>query len=77
MTRTQIYLSEAQQLALADMARARHSTHSALIREALDRFLVQEQPASRKRQRMQAFGQWGEDRNRVSLAQLRSEERTF
>lgn len=77
MTRTQIYLSEAQQIALANMARARRSTHSALIREALDRFLGQEHPASRKRQRMQAFGQWGDARKRVGLLQLRREERTF
>ncbi len=77
MTRTQIYLSESQQLALADLARARRSTHSALIREALDRFLGQERPASRKRRRMQAFGQWSDEAKRVSLAQLRGEERTF
>lgn len=77
MVRTQIYLSDAQQTALARMAQGRHSTNSALIREALDLFLSQEQPADRKRRRMRGFGQWANDKQRVKLAQLRGEERKF
>jgi predicted transcriptional regulator len=78
--RTQIYLSNTQQATLGAMARAQRSTSSALIREAIDSFIAV-QPAQQNRAlRMRAAGQWQPDSarfKRVTLEELRSEERTF
>ena len=78
--RTQIYLSNNQQTTLGAMARAQRSTSSALIREAIDSFIAV-QPAQKNRAlRMRAAGQWQPDNarfKRVTLTELRSEERSF
>ena len=77
MQRSQIYLSETHLSHLAVVARSRGTTQSALIREALDEYLVRHAPIDRRALRRQAFGAWAPNANAPSLAQLRSEERKF
>jgi predicted transcriptional regulator len=75
--RTQIYLTAAQQSALAAMAQARASSSSALIREAIDGYIAAHQPASKLARRMAAAGSWQANLEAPSLRELRSEERSF
>jgi predicted transcriptional regulator len=75
MQRSQIYLSEAHLKTLAVVARARHTTHSALIREALDQYLARQAPQDKRAARAQAFGAWAPNREAPTLKQLRAEER--
>jgi len=78
--RTQIYLSNSQQATLGAMARAKQSTSSALIREAIDSFIAVQPVQQNHALRMRAAGQWQPDNakfKRVTLAELRSEERSF
>lgn len=77
MQRSQIYLSESHRSHLAVYARSRGTTQSALIREALDEYLVRQAPVDRRALRRQAFGAWAPNDDAPSLAQLRSEERHF
>ncbi len=78
--RTQIYLSNTQQATLGAMARAQRSTSSALIREAIDSFIAVQPTQQNRTLRMRAAGQWQPDTakfKRVTLAELRSEDRSF
>jgi predicted transcriptional regulator len=75
--RTQIYLTSAQQGALAAMAQAQGSSSSALIREAIDGYIQAHQPASKLARRMAAAGSWQPNPDTPSLRELRSEERVF
>jgi predicted transcriptional regulator len=78
--RTQIYLSNTQQATLGAMARAQRSTSSALIREAIDSFIAVQPVQQNRALRMRAAGRWQADDasfQRVTLAELRSEERSF
>ena len=75
MKRSQIYLSEAHLKTLALVARARSTTHSALIREALDEYLARRAPPDKRAARAQAFGAWAPNRESPKLKQLRAEER--
>lgn len=77
MQRSQIYLSESHRSHLAVYARSRGTTQSALIREALDEYLVRHAPVDKRALRRQAFGAWAPNADAPSLAQLRSEERYF
>ncbi len=77
MQRSQIYLSESHLSHLAVHARSRGTTQSALIREALDEYLVRHAPVDRRALRRQAFGAWAPNADAPTLAQLRSEERNF
>ena len=52
LTRTQIYLTQQQQVRLTQVSRGSTATKSALIREAIDRFLDQ-QPATRPADKVQ------------------------
>lgn len=61
MKRTQIYLDEAQARELARRARARGTTSSKMIREAIGKYLADPDDAALRRQRLraaleQAFG---------------------
>jgi Arc/MetJ-type ribon-helix-helix transcriptional regulator len=60
MSRTQIYLSAQQQAALAQLAQERQLPKSELIRQALDRWLAQEQkPAMSKLEALRKLrGMW-------------------
>lgn len=77
MQRSQIYLSESHLSHLAVHARSRGTTQSAVIREALDEYLLRHAPVDRRALRRQAFGAWAPNADAPTLAQLRSEERNF
>lgn len=74
--RTQIYLAPTQQNALATLAKAMHSTSSALIRQAIDAFLAERLPADARARRLSAAGQWDANPD-FDLRVLRDEERQF
>lgn len=61
LTRTQIYLTQQQQIQLAQVSRDCAATKSALIRKAIDQFLNQ-QPAARPADKVQQLqgiaGMW-------------------
>jgi Ribbon-helix-helix protein, copG family len=77
MHRSQIYLSETHLGSLASYARARGTTHSALVREALDEYLARQAPVDKRALRSQAFAAWAVNPDAPSLAELRREERSF
>jgi hypothetical protein len=77
MQRSQIYLTESHLEILAAYARSRGTTHSALIRQALDEYLARQAPLDMRALRRQAFGAWAPDAEAPSLRKLRSEERRF
>jgi predicted transcriptional regulator len=60
MVRTQIYLSEAEREALSLLAVRRGSTQSALIREAVDRFVKLSTAAPAAQSLEQACGLWAD-----------------
>ena len=60
MLRTQIYLSEAERQGLQALALRSGRSQSALIREAIDAFLQQQQPQGRLGRLRQARGLWAE-----------------
>ena len=69
MVRTQIYLTEDEQAALRNLAVQTGQTQSALIRQAIDRFIAQRQPRERKTLLQQAKGMW---RDREDLPDFRA-----
>jgi Ribbon-helix-helix protein, copG family len=78
LQRTQIYLSSSQQSALSTLARARRSTQSALIRDAIDQFIAKEDGQQMAAARLLAAGAWSApDSATPSLEELRREERHF
>ncbi len=77
MQRSQIYLSPLHRERLAIYAKLRGTTHSALIREALDEYLARQAPLGKRALRRQTFGAWAPNADAPSVAQLRSEERRF
>ena len=74
MQRTQIYLTEDEQLGLQRLAASQGATLSAVIREAVDQYLQAATDAAWREQRLSAFGLWA-DRSAPDLATLRGEER--
>jgi hypothetical protein len=58
VTRTQIYLTEAEQLALRALARATGKTQSELIRSAIDRFVASFDEDAKRKALMAAAGIW-------------------
>lgn len=77
MHRAQIYLSEDHLGNLANFARARSTTQSALIREALDEYLARQAPLDKRDLRGQAFAAWSDNPSAPLLAALRQEDRRF
>ncbi len=75
MRRSQIYLTETHLKTLAAVARTRCTTHSALIREALDQYLARQTPQDKRAARAQAFGAWAANKSAPTVRQLRDEER--
>jgi post-segregation antitoxin (ccd killing protein) len=74
MQRTQIFLTKAEQTGLQRLAKSRGSSVSALIREAVDRYLEQAPLENWQAQRLDAFGLWAEHPP-LELDALRQEER--
>lgn len=74
MQRTQIYLTQSEQAGLQALAQAQGTTVSALIRDAVDRYLEAATEPAWQTRRLAAFGLWA-DRPADDLAPPRSEER--
>ena len=77
MQRSQIYLSEGHLQRLAVVARARSTTQSALIREALDQYLERQSPTDKRAARLALFSAWAPNPDVPDVRALRSEERRF
>ena len=77
MRRSQIYLTESHLDHLAAYARSRGTTHSALVREALDEYLARQAPLDKRALRREAFGAWAPNAEAPTTRQLRGEERCF
>jgi hypothetical protein len=77
MQRAQIYLSEPQRHSLSAVARQRGTTQSALVRQAVDEFLVRQPALDPVAARLKVFGAWAANAQAPSLRELRSEERQF
>lgn len=75
MQRTQIYLTKDEQAAIRQIGIRTGRTQSALIREAIDSYIDQNQPAAKQGKRMAAFALWEGREDIPDLAQLRREER--
>jgi hypothetical protein len=73
VVRTQIYLTEMEQLALRDLAKRTGRTQSELIREAVDRYIEQAKPADRISLLRQARGMWSDREDLPDLIELRKE----
>jgi predicted transcriptional regulator len=73
MRRTQIYLSEQERKGLQALALSSGRSQSALIREAIDSFLHQQQPQGRLARLRQARGLWTERSDLPELSVLRGE----
>ena len=76
LRRTQIYLPVEQHAALAEVARDRRSTNSALIRQAIGDFLAKSQPVDQSKKRLATAGQWSNNTD-FNFVALRKEERSF
>lgn len=77
MLRSQIYLSESHLGQLSLFARARKTTQSALIREALDEYLARHTSVDQRAVRSQVFAAWSANESTPTLDALRAEERSF
>lgn len=75
MQRTQIYLTEDEQTALRQLSIRTGYTQSALIRQAIDLYISENQPVANQGKRMAAFALWKDREDLPDLAQLRREER--
>lgn len=76
MHRTQIYLTEQEQDAIRKIGVRTGRSQSALIREAIDRYIIgQDRPAEKSGKRMAAFGMWQDRNDLPELRDLRGEER--
>lgn len=77
MKRTQIYLTEEEQVAIRKISIRSGASQSALIRKAIDQFIAQNNTGANISKRMDAFGIWQDHENLPSLEELRSEERFY
>ena len=73
MRRTQIYFSEQERKGLQALALSSGRSQSALIREAIDSFLHQQQPQGRLARLRQARGLWAERNDLPEWSVLRGE----
>jgi len=73
MQRAQIYLSEAERQGLQALALSSGRSQSALIREAIDAFLQQQQPQGRLARLRQGRGLWADRTDLPDWSALRSE----
>jgi predicted DNA-binding protein len=73
MQRTQIYLSESERHGLQALAQRSGRSQSALIREAIDHFLENNQPQDRLARLRQGRGLWAGRSDRFDALELRQE----
>ncbi len=72
MIRTQIYLTEKEQIALRTIANVQGATQSEVIREAIDQYIVMHQQTHRVQLLREARGIWA-DREDINAEDLRAE----
>lgn len=75
MQRTQIYLTESEHQGLQRLAESRKSTLSAVIRDAVDRYLQAPETSDWQARRLAALGLWADHAALPDLDSLRREER--
>lgn len=75
MQRTQIYLTESEHQGLQRLAETRKSTLSAVIRDAVDRYLQASETTDWQARRLAALGLWADHPAPPDLDGLRREER--
>lgn len=73
MVRTQIYLTENEKKVLATLAEETGKSQSALIREAIDRFIDEVEKESRLERLRQARGLWKDREDLPEISDLREE----
>jgi len=73
MVRTQIYLTEAERAALADLASSRNTRQSELIREAIDAYLSQSSDSRRQEVLKKVGGMWRSRGDLPDFRRLRGE----
>ena len=73
MIRTQIYLTERQRDELATLAKTVGKKQSELIREAVDRLIVQSGDSRRSAALREAAGMWKDRTDLPNFASLRTE----
>ncbi len=73
MRRTQIYLTEREQMAVKSIARRLGKTQSEVIRTAVDRFIDRESPLTRLDLLRSARGLWSDRRDLPDADALRRE----
>jgi hypothetical protein len=75
MQRTQIYLTDDEQVAIRQISIRSGMSQSALIRKAIDQFIDQQTTGANIDKRMNVFGLWQDHDNLPNLDTLRREER--
>ncbi|WP_411728630.1 CopG family transcriptional regulator [Methyloglobulus sp.] len=75
MQRTQIYLTDEEQVAIRQISIRSGTSQSALIRKAIDQYIAQNTPSTNANKRMNVFGLWQDHENLPNLDVLRAEER--
>jgi predicted transcriptional regulator len=72
MIRTQIYLTEAEQRGIRELAATTRQCQSALIRQAIDQYLTRKKPADKLAKIRRARGIW-KNRSDINLAEIRTD----
>lgn len=72
MIRTQIYLTEAEQQGIRELASATHQCQSALIRQAIDQYLTRKKPDGKLAKIRRAKGIW-KGRDDLDLKEIRAD----
>jgi hypothetical protein len=77
MIRTQIYLSEAEKLALEKISRQTGKSQSSLVRQAIDELIGRHEPQDRLRLLRQGRGLWQDRTDLPDFGRLRREMDRF
>lgn len=73
MKRTQIYLTKEEQLELDNLSKSKGTSKSALIREAVDEYLVKHSEERRKEILNRAAGMWKDREDLPDFEEIRKE----
>ncbi len=73
MKRTQIYLTKEEQLELESLSEVKDCSKSALIREAVDEYIIKHSEAHRKKVFERAAGMWKDRDDLPDFEKLRKE----
>jgi hypothetical protein len=72
MERTQIYLTEEERAGLKAVSEETGTSQSELIRRAVDRFLLDQEPSTRLKRLRKGKGLWAKRRDLPDFARLRA-----